>query len=298
MSKNWFAGLQKSRGTWVCFVGSDDGIVSSNLTKFIDLIELYNEEKVLVNHTVAFHYKTSDRGASINVPSSYPTKKLIRIKWPIKLAALFPQFFYDMPQPYSKAIINKKILEPLLNHENEIPGASPDVFLGNYVAMKTRNGLFFDELLTIRGNSILSIGAQIHSRKFTTATAHELISDTNSKDLPQNLGAFFDYSCRPASSLDHFIYSRNKLGKKERNFSKLGKTWCDLTCLDKSHHKPIWNKLMFITKIIYFLGLLSRKFWYMKNFGIGIPKDCKEIVSSENNIVTIAKYFSEKFSKN
>jgi glycosyltransferase involved in cell wall biosynthesis len=296
MSENWFRGLDKSKGIWVCFVGSDDGIVAANLTKFIDILELTNKEKVIINHNVAFHYATKDRPAHINRPLNSPTKKLVRIKWPIRLGALFPQFFYDMPQPYSKAIVNKKVLEPLLNHDREIPGFAPDVFLGNYVAMKTKFGMFYDELLTIRGNSILSIGGQIMKNKVETISAKEMISDTYRKASQMKFQVIFGLTCRPAITLDHYINSRNKLGKSHNISLAFGKFWCNLTCLDKSHHKPVWNKLLLISKIIYSLGLLLRKIWVIKNFGF-ISKDYKEVVSKKNSIFTISKFFSDKFNQ-
>lgn len=295
MSKNWFKGLQRSKGDWICFVGSDDGIVAANLTKFIDILQLTDREEVIINHNVAFHYATRDRSASINTPSKRLTEKLIRIKWPIKMAALFPQFFYDMPQPYSKAIVKRKILEPLLNQEKEIPGLAPDVFLGNYVAMRTKYGIFFDDLLTIRGNSILSIGAQINNNKILTVSANELISEIFSKASSLSLMAFFGPTCRPAISLDHYIQSREKLKKQQITFFGLGKFWCNLTCLDKSHHKPIWNKLIIIARVIYLSGFALRKIWYIKNFGLEISKDHKELMPPRNNIFTISRYFSERF---
>jgi glycosyltransferase involved in cell wall biosynthesis len=296
MSKNWFKGLQRSKGDWICFVGSDDGIVAANLMKFIDILQLTDREEVVINHNVAFHYATRDRPASVNTPSIRPTKKLKRVKWPIKMAALFPQFFYDMPQPYSKAIVKRKILEPLLNQEKEIPGLAPDVFLGNYVAMRTKYGIFFDDLLTIRGNSILSIGAQINNNKILTASANELISDIYSKASSLSLMAFFGPTCRPAISLDHYIQSREKLKKKQITFFSLGKFWCNLTCLDKSHHKPIWNKLIILARIIYLSGFALRKIWYIKNFGLEISKDNKVLMPSRNNIFTTSRYFSERFN--
>jgi len=294
MSKNWFQGLQNSIGKWICFVGSDDGVVSKNITKFIDLLTQLDEESIVTNHDVAFHYARDDKSAWINRPNSRPTGKMLRIKWPIKSAAFFPQFFYDLPMPYSKAIVKRDIFEFLLCHDTEIPGAAPDVFLGNYLALNSKTGIFYDEILTIRGNSRLSIGSQVNNRNLGNS-AQEIVRDLYAKGGSSSMVSVFGPTCRPALSLDFYVQSKSYFTKKNIKYPKYSKIWCNLTCMDKSHHDLYWHKFSNVSYIFYFFGLLRRKVWHLKNFGCRIPKDSKELVSSFHNIFTISKVFYDRY---
>jgi glycosyltransferase involved in cell wall biosynthesis len=294
MSENWWQGLRNSKGRWICYVGSDDGVVSGNMTKILDILEHAKDVDVVTTHNLAFHYAETNKSAWINQPEGNPTEKHTLVRWPIRLGFLFPQFTYDLPQPYNKAIVRKKLLESILRNETEIPGLAPDVFLGNFVAMLSIKGLFTDTLFTIRGNSNISNGSQINKADKMSPTTLENISDFSQKESP--LIAEFGLTCRPAIALDHYIVCKKYITGTTTTNLFLARIWCNISCNDKSHHHPIWKRFIFLTRILNFIGMAARKVWFLKNFGsLKVPRDVKVYVSPDETIFSVSKHFHDSF---
>lgn len=290
MSSNWYRGLNYAKGEWVCYVGSDDGIVSKNLSKFIDLLTKQPNILVITNHTLAFAYPRFKSNAWTTVPIDKCTAKHIRVNWPIKMASLFPQFNYDLPQPYSKAIIRKVILQKIIKEETAIPSSIPDVFLANYIAMLSKNGMFIDVPLTIRGSSEVSNGIQNSSGDPRTLTSKDWLRDFHSRE--GYLLAKFGPTCRPAIARDSYLNAKAYISGTQRKKNLFtSELWCNLSCRDKSHHKKIWNYFSYVTIFLYYLGLTLRKLWYLKNFGTKISKDKRIPIHSKTNIYNISKSF-------
>ena len=290
MSENWWHGLRNSKGRWICYVGSDDGVVSGNMTKMLDILENARDVDVVTTHNVAFHYAETNKSAWINQPKGSVTEKHTLVRWPIKLGSLFPQFAYDLPQPYNKAIVRKKIFNSILHKETEIPGLAPDVFLGNFVAMLSIKGLFTDTLFAIRGNSNISNGSQINRADKMSQTTLENISDFSQKESP--LLAEFGLTCRPAAALDHYLVCKKYVTGKTTTNLFLARIWCNISCSDKSHHHPVWKWFMFLTRLLNLIGLMARKVWFLRNFGrLKVPRDVKVYVSADETIFSVSKHF-------
>ena len=289
MAKNWFNGLANSSGEWICFVGSDDGVVSSNISKFIDIAEEQVDLDVITNHNIAFTYSSFDKVAWANLPINAPSGLRAEVGWPTRLASLFPQFTYDMPQPYSKALVRRKIFEPLLERESEIPGCSPDIYLGNYVAIASKKGLYVDEILTIRGTSSISIGSQIFSNRKLSRSAKEIMDDFNSKSFLYPLQSIFGVTCRPAISMDYYNLVKNNESLLNR---KINVAWCQLSCLDSIHH-PKMRFAKSITNIIYKIGLAFRKIWFWKNFRFNVARDHKTIMPNDTDMFKLSRILSD-----
>ena len=91
MSKNWQFGLNKAIGSWVMYLGSDDGIVGKNLTEAIDLIESKKHVCDLFQfRSLGFTYSIKGRNPWMETPMSYPSRKSSLINPPKLLYALFP----------------------------------------------------------------------------------------------------------------------------------------------------------------------------------------------------------------
>lgn len=292
MAKNWYEALCNAKGEWVCYIGSDDGIVSKNLSKFINELNKQTKISVVINHTLSFTYPRSKVISWKTLPVTKCTEKQIKVNWPIKMASFFPQFNYDLPQPYSKAIVKKQILQKIITKESEIPSSQPDIFLGNYIAMQSKNGIFIDIPLTIRGSSEVSNGIQIHSGITKTQSSKEWQSNfyANEKYLQFKFGP----TCRPAVARDSYLDAKAYIKGVSRKHSIFSEFWCNLSCRDKSHHKAIWRYLHHITSSIYYLGLILRKLWSVKNFQYKIPKDKRVNLFSKNNIYDISKSFTNQ----
>jgi len=293
MSQNWYQGLIQTNGKWVCFVGSDDGIVARNLSQFIDLLESEIKTSIITNHTLAFHYAQKNKSAWLNLPKSKCNNEMYTVKWPTKLAAYFPQFYYDMPQPYSKAIIRKELLFELIKNENQIPGICPDIFLGNYAAMLSNRGIYIDLPVTVRGNSPVSIGGQVFGDTLKSQSTGELLEEFYEKE--RNLQNKFGPTCRPAVALDYYLHCKSYL-KNEKQVSRIFlELWCNLSCMDKSHHNQMWNNLKVLSSLIYLAGLILRKFWFLKNFSSRVPKDEKILVDNNEDIYSLSRLLSNRY---
>jgi hypothetical protein len=80
---------------------------------------------------------------------------------------MFPQFFFDLPMPYNKAIFRKKILAGYLSSKSELYSLTPDYFLAFLISIRSRVGLHFDCPVFIHGSSEFSNGWQIQNSKKT-----------------------------------------------------------------------------------------------------------------------------------
>jgi hypothetical protein len=158
--------------------------------------------------------------------------------------------------------------------------------------MQSKNGIFIDIPLTIRGSSEVSNGIQIHSGITKTQSSKEWQSNfyANEKYLQFKFGP----TCRPAVARDSYLDAKAYIKGVSRKHSIFSEFWCNLSCRDKSHHKAIWRYLHHITSSIYYLGLILRKLWSVKNFQYKIPKDKRVNLFSKNNIYDISKSFTNQ----
>ena len=166
MSDHWLKLLNIAEGEWVCFMGADDGVISTNLKFLIDEAKNTNFDVITTHRVEAF---TTDKSEVIQavVPISKCSNETTQSRWNILLASMFPQFFFDLPMPYNKAIFRKKILAGYLSSKSESFSLTPDYFLAFLISIKSRVGIHFECPVFIHGSSEFSNGWQIQNSKKT-----------------------------------------------------------------------------------------------------------------------------------
>ena len=185
MSENWHLGLSSARGEWISYMGSDDGIVSHNLARVIEIIK--NVEAIddaVLFRSLGFTYQINGRSAWFELPEKLPSQRIHRIMNPGIFCAFFPtQMISTLPIPYGGAICRKKLLSKLLTSDLRIPGIAPDYFLGFFVGLTAKRILFADESFSIRGVSENSNGYQTMN-DITTSNAVDFLTDAEKVYFP------------------------------------------------------------------------------------------------------------------
>jgi glycosyltransferase involved in cell wall biosynthesis len=290
MSENWQLGLEKSKGEWIMYIGSDDGVVSKNLTLAIDLL-VANSEKwdVLQFRSLAFVYSMEGRNPWVEIPKSPTTTTEKRVFSPKSLVALFPsQLSSLLPIPYGNSICKRAALQSLQHISGGIPGIAPDFFLGFFLAEKFSSFLSVDICLPIRGLSDNSNGYQ-YLNQIRTQNSEEFIADVNERRkqslTPEML------RCRTTIAVeDRFLaakYARASTSFFHLHFIRLIRF---ATCMDSSHHKSVVHKVTLRIRTFLFLkvGYLLRKIWLL-SFGVKTSnlRNYKLILGADENIFTV-----------
>jgi hypothetical protein len=109
------------------------------------------------------------------------------MKWNIVLSSLFPQFFFNLPMPYNKAVFKKEILAEFLEQGFDLYGLTPDYFLAFLVALKSNKSVFLDLPVFIHGSSEHSNGWQYQNAKTTPALSDFLKRIPSDEDYLQRL---------------------------------------------------------------------------------------------------------------
>ena len=294
MSENWQFGLKQSQGDWVMFVGSDDGIVSKNLSRAIDLLMEHTEKwSVLQFRSLGFVYSMNGRNPWVEIPQSKPTSKVKRVSSPKSLAALLPsQLSSLIPIPYGNSVCKRTTLQPFLNLDGGIPGFAPDFFLGFFLAERFNRFLFVDLCLPIRGLSDNSNGYQ-YLNQIQTQNSQEFLLDVNEK-RKQSLNPEL-MRCRPLVAIeDRFLaakYANVSINPLLLHFLVFIRI---LTCLDGNHHKSALfiSTLKFRRYVISRFGYLLRKIWLL-TFRIKTSKlrNYKLTLESNENVLSVQSKF-------
>ena len=284
MSENFFLGLQKSQGKWICFVGSDDGVVDKNMTIFLDFLE--NCPAMAVT-TISLYFQEliGDELPWLTQPFNQSKLFSRTIKFRSFLSAFFPQLEFDLPRPYNKAVVRRKVFADFLPSWNRIPGLSPDQFLAQFISQRVRKGVYFDIAMFIAGGSRRSNG-------------HNIIYGVNN---PQNYFELdsipyvgfcvrrYGMACRPALTIDHYISARLTLGKRGLLLPKfLLYSWCFLTCVDFGHHDNVFYVRTYKIRkyLVEFFVYGFRKLLNLFIFGKTQPtRTRKVVISRDSNIL-------------
>jgi glycosyltransferase involved in cell wall biosynthesis len=187
MSDHWLQVMEIANADWICFMGSDDGIISANLQSLIDEIRESDSDVINTHRVEAFTTEESIVTWAV-VPASPCSRKANQIRWNILLASLFPQFFFELPMPYNKAVFRKNIIDEFVKSGSGLYSLTPDYFLAFLVALKSRFGIQYDLPVFIHGSSEFSNGWQIQNAKKT-----ENLDDFISR-LPENDGYILNQS--------------------------------------------------------------------------------------------------------
>ncbi len=300
MSENWHLGLSNARGEWVTFMGSDDGIVSHNLSKVIELIDnIAPKNDAVLFRSIGFTYPLSNRPAWFELPTKLPTQKVSRMRNSGSLVALFPtQMISTLPIPYGGAVCRKKLFSKMLDTDLRIPGIAPDYFLGFYVGLRAKHLLFVDEIFAIRGVSEISNGYQTLN-DIQSPNMLDFLKDAESV----NKGIFRqgDIKCRTKISTLDYLFAKSYSSASEFNlrnflFLKISR----VTCIEAGHHENgILESLLPTRKFIFNnIGYLIRKSWF---FMIGMKtrdlRNQKLYLEEGENISTIQPKIQSTYEK-
>lgn len=278
MTENWLRALSQAQGDWIVFIGADDGLVVSNLPEFLNYLETCASEIVLA-HSAIFSYEIDDKYPYLEVPVLKPSKNAIPVKFPFRLAALFPQLRNTvLPIPYNKATVKRHILDEVIVGRQRIPSISPDDFMGHFIAQKCLQGVYFDTLVFIEGISERSNGRSFFHNP-TDLNVKEFKKDSLS--VQKNITLKYGLYCFPAMALQHSLDAWEEVhGKKPTPFLALMSAWCWLTCLDPSHHPQFFFRASVNVRriAIDFLSKAIRRLWIIKHFGNYVPFRNKQVM--------------------
>ena len=281
MSENWLKGFRESKGEWFCFVGSDDGIVSQNLTYFLDFLSDTHFDLV-TGHDAGFSYSINNLMPTLTIPKFKNSLRITEVKWPTKRVLAFHKLNYDMPQPYNKAFARRSLIQQELKGLERIPGLAPDLFLGYLLALKSKKGCNVDLNLFIRGLSEKSNGFLF----FNNSQAQE--SKRFVDDLRNSMGPGlrkYSLNCRVGMQIEHFIVARTLLGQPLNSILlKFLSAWCEFSCENRDHHRFPFraNFNAFKNRTLDFAAFSLRKFWLFANFGRHIPSKNRKLTLAEN----------------
>lgn len=295
MTQNWFRGLKLAKGDWLAFVGSDDGIICSNLSLLLDFLDVI-DSNVVTTHPIYFQYPLESKSPWADIPVQSMHTWNREIRYLSRLAVLFPSFKLDLPVPYNRSVVRRRAFDSLLETFDDIPAVSPDDFLGQYVAQKCRRGIYLELPVFIHGGSERSNGLSAAS-KSPSEDSQDFLRDANRKygELLNKFGI----GCSFAMAFEHFSSARKVLDrKKQSKFVFLCySTWISLFCQDLSHHKHyrIFLPLKPLLSYIHlFTFRILRKIWQFSNFGASLPvKNSKKEQPIDMDILKLAHLLSK-----
>lgn len=189
MAEHWLNLMKSASGTWLSFMGADDGIIPINLIKL--LTHLNNTDATVVStHRVEVFINSTLNIEWAIVPETNCVQSAHYVKWNVVLGSLFPQFFFNLPMPYNKAVFKKEILSEFLDQGYGLYGLTPDYFLAFLVALKSNSSVFLDLPIFIHGSSEHSNGWQYQNAKATPALSDFLeripLNEDYLKGLPKD----------------------------------------------------------------------------------------------------------------
>lgn len=284
MTKNWYRGLTLANGEWLCFLGSDDGIVSDNLPILLDFLE-QTPAKVVSTHPIFFQYQLESKQSWADLPNRWEEIWSHKIHYLSFLAVLFPQFKHDLPVPYNRCVVRTSALSEYAAQFDDIIGVSPDDFLGQYISRKLKRGVYLELCVFIHGGSERSNGMQVASKN-PGQDSLDFLADSNKKF--NTLLSRFGIECTYALAFEHYSVAGLALNKKISRLSeRLIVFWAELFC-EMKHHNKIWyleaTRKLFVPmhKLTF---RIIRKIWLLVNFGVRQPiKNSKSHQDPDMNV--------------
>ena len=297
MSKNFFRGLNLASGTWLCFMGEDDGIITKNLTQLLDSLESVTTD-VVSTHPVYFQYPIGTKGAWADIPEKDTFFWKKRIKYHPALAVLFPQFKLDLPVPYNRCVVRTSVLQDYTKNFDDLIGISHDDFLAQYIAQKCRVGTYLELPVFIHGGSDRSQGFNQHS---TSPAQISLEFQNDSKPKMGFLLTKFGISCSFSLAFEHYLkakmarQNRSNFSYHEVILSKFFSFYAEIFCANTAHHNQ-YKALVLFRKISSPLHNYSyrliRKFFRLLYFrSIQPTKNYKVLLPSSMTIDKFAETF-------
>ena len=280
MTKNWFRGIDLAQGDWLCFIGSDDGIVADNVPMFLDFLEKVTTD-VVSTHPIYFQYPILNKDSWADLPSSSMNIWSKRVRYVSLLAVLFPQFKLDLPVPYNRCVVRASVLKSYSKNYDDIIGVSPDDFLGQYISQESKVGTYIELPVFVQGGSARSNGFQIgleHQGLDTRDFLHD--SSLKYELVLKKYGIF----CSIALASEHYSKARIARGKALTiSFNWLVIIWAEIFCGAKEHH----HKSRILDLIRKFANPMHnifyrviRKSWLFLNFGYSFPVKNRKVTQS------------------
>jgi hypothetical protein len=294
MTKNWCRGISLARGQWICFIGSDDGLVAGNVSRFLDFLELV-ETDVVSTHPIYFQYPILNRKSWADLPMSRLSTWSKKIRYVSLLAVVFPQLKLDLPVPYNRCVVKSHVLKKFAKAHDDIPGVSPDDFLSQYISQKCRFGTYLELPVFIQGGSERSNGYNV-AANLKTQEAIDFVNDSSEKF---GLGLQrFTVSCGYSLAFEHYSKARIALNRKMPKFAtNISILYSELFCPDYSHHSQ--SRVLKIARDLlqpsHTLSYrLVRKIVMISNFIFSHPiKNKKVTYSNEMNVLKLARHIAE-----
>lgn len=297
MSKNFFRGLNLASGTWLCFIGEDDGIITKNLSQFLDLLESVTLD-VVSTHPVYFQYPIGTKEAWADIPEKGIFFWKRRIKYHPALAVLFPQFKLDLPAPYNRCVVRTSVVQDYAREFDDMLGISHDDFLGQYIAQKCRVGTYLELPVFIHGASDRSQG---FNERLTSPGQISLEFQNDSKPKMGFLLTKYGTLCSFSLAFEHYLkakvarQNRSNFSYHEVILSKVFSFYAEIFCAKTAHHNQ--NKALVLCRKISlplhnYSYRLIRKFFQLLYFrSIQPTKNHKVLLPSSMNIDEFAKNF-------
>lgn len=302
MTKNWHRGIGLARGEWICYLGSDDGIVAGNVSKFLDFLETEDTD-VVGTHPIYFQYPLPDKESWADLPTSNLDDWSKQIRYIPILSAIFPQMKLDLPIPYNRSVVRTSILRKYAQANSDILGVSPDDFLGQYIAQKCKVGKYLELPVFIHGGSERSNGLQVGSQ-FQSNDAFDFISDSTEK-FDRAL-ARFSIACSFALAAEHYLLAGKANSRRIPKISlALLMALAEFSCTESSHHsRKLGVKVLRATAIPIhtFSYRVIRKIWILANFGCKSPVQNRKVKQPSNmDVIQLSRQLTksiESFSNN
>ena len=295
MTSNWFQAAQNAKGDWIAFIGSDDGVINSNLEKLLDFLE-HTSKDFVSTHPIFFQYPLPHKEAWADLPKSISSVWSKEVKYVSLLAALFPQFKLDLPVPYNRGVVRRSVLYEYQQKYSDFLGVSPDDFLGQYISQKIKGGVYLELPVFIHGGSVRSNGYHTQMLVPSNQDAQDFLSDAKTKF--KSLLNTYGVNCYFALAYEHYMSARSAGGNHSMKSlaDRLFTLWAELFCSDRSHHKrlsPIKNLAFVAPKLHSFSYRFLRKILLYKNFGLRHPiQNVKVPQQHDVNVVKLSNSFA------
>ncbi len=157
MSENWNLLLQHAQGRYLTFLGDDDALIPSELTKLVSFASSCDSD-IIWTDEAGFGWPLDHYGGNFFKVKYKKRKHLSLDKLRKKILCIKKNI--DLPTPYSKVLFNKNILNEF---NKKYPKKSfcsriPDVSAAVKIALMSKSQEFYNHTVFISGSSKTSNG--------------------------------------------------------------------------------------------------------------------------------------------
>jgi hypothetical protein len=137
MRENFAFGFLQSRGLWVTYIGSDDGVFPSKIVSLFSILAATTTDAVVTEPAYFMYPPIGDAGGGafecfIGSWETFPqtTRRLMRrAKWSLAKAE-------NLPIPYNRTVVRRSVVEEVRRRSGDtfMSSSSPDLYLGWAIA--------------------------------------------------------------------------------------------------------------------------------------------------------------------